>query len=41
MKPVKVRSLVVSVQPSLKARIIQSQQEALSDDSLKGEDCLS
>lgn len=37
VKPVRVRSLVISVQTSLKAQIIQAQQEAFAEDRLKNE----
>lgn len=37
IKPVRIRSLMISLQSSLKARIIQSQQEAFSEEFLKEE----
>jgi ribonuclease HI len=40
VKPVRVRAMVISIQSSLKAQIIQSQQDALTKDRLKDEGCL-
>jgi hypothetical protein len=40
VKPVRVRAMVISIQSSLKAQIIQSQQDALTEDHLKDEGLL-